>query len=208
MRRRLESLLVLLLAALALVLGGRTTLHAACTPLACGETKSGRLSSPGAVDCYEFTVEDGEAVNITTQVTAGVFQACWRLQGTTDVVCGEGERILGAGTYTIEVFDANQDQSGSYDINMVVVSDTPSNCAATETCGQVATGNIAALGESRTLKFLAAAHDVVSITAQETGGGLSACWELYDPTGLSLGGTCGQREKALAVPGYYTIRVF
>src|SRR5439155_328847 len=110
--------------------------------------------------------------------------------------------------YTIEVFDSNDDQSGAYDVNLAVVSDTASNCGAPLTCGETLAGNITSVGESYTHRFVAAANDTVSITAQETGGGLSACWELYDPTGLSLGGACGQREKTLAVAGGYTIRVF
>jgi hypothetical protein len=165
---------------------------------------------PTETDCFTFTTVDAnEAVSITTHVTAGVFQPCWRLQGTMQIFCGEAERFLASpGTYTIEVFDQNMDQSGAYDINMVVVSDTTSNCGAAHTCGQTAAGNISLVGESDTRHFVAAANDTVSITAQETGGGLSACWELYDPIGLSLGGACGQREKTLAVAGGYTIRVF
>src|SRR5438105_7755173 len=164
---RCRPRVALLLVAHTFVLCGFTrTVHAAClstTPLACGETKNGLLSTADEVDCFQFTVADGEAVSITTQVTAGVFQPCWRIEGTPDVTCGEGERLLAtAGTYTVDVFDAGANQTGAYDINMVVVSETPSNCAVTQTCGQVATGSIAAVGEGRTLRFLAAANDTVS----------------------------------------------
>ena len=94
----------LLLVAHTFVLCGFTrTVHAAClstTPLACGETKNGLLSTADEVDCFQFTVADGEAVSITTQVTAGVFQPCWRIEGTPDATCGEGERLLAtAGTF-------------------------------------------------------------------------------------------------------------
>jgi hypothetical protein len=184
------------------------TCSGAPVSIACGETKSGLLSSANEVDCFQFTVGAGEAVVITTQVTAGVFQACWQLEGTPNVFCGEGEQILGAGTYTIQVFDSGQNQTGAYNVSMVVVSDTAHNCATAHTCGQTVAGNISAVSESDTRRFVAAANDTVSITAQETGGGLTACWELYDPTGLSLGGACGQREKTLAVAGGYTIRIF
>jgi len=205
--------LLALFAAVSLVGAWAPLANAQCsstTSITCGETKSGLLSTPTETDCFTFTTVDAnEAVSITTHVTAGVFQPCWRLQGTTQIFCGEAERFLASpGTYTIEVFDANMDQSGAYDINMVVVSDTTSKCGAAHTCGQTAAGNISLVGESDTRHFVAAANDTVSITAQETGGGLSACWELYDPTGLSLGGACGQREKTLAVAGGYTIRVF
>jgi hypothetical protein len=188
---------------------------AACAPavpIACGETQTGSLTSIGDMDCFEFTAGQGERVGITAQATAGVFQACWQIQGPTGplgLVCGHGERTLPMdGTYTIEVSDSGNDQTGTYDLNMVVVSDTPSRCGGPLTCGQTLAGNVAAVGESDTYRFVATANDTVSITAQETGGGLSACWELYDPSGLSLGTGCGQGERTLAVDGGYTIRVY
>ena len=67
---------------------------------------------------------------------------------------------------------------------------------------------LAAVGQSNTYGFVAAAGETVSITTQETGGFLNACWELYDPAGISLGTACGQAEKALPVAGAYAIRVY
>src|SRR5207249_4619718 len=116
-------------------------------------------------------------------------------------------RTLSAGTYTIEVFDANDDQIGAYDVNLVVVSDTPSNCGEALACGQTPARNITSVGESETYRFVAAAHETVSITAQETGGGMNACWNLYDPQGSAVASACGQAEKTLAFAGNYTIRV-
>ena len=54
----------------------------------------------------------------------------------------------------------------------------------------------------------AVSSEMLEFTAQETGGGMSACWELYNPSGLSLGGQCGQGERTLAVAGGHTIRIF
>jgi hypothetical protein len=211
-RRPQPGLLTLLFAAASLVGAFATRADAVCsmtTAIACGETQSGFLSAASEEDCFQFTDAGAEAISVTTHVTAGVFQPCWQLEGTPDIFCGQGERFLsGAGTYTIHVFDSGANQTGAYDVNLVVVSDTASNCATAHTCGQTAAGNISLVGESDTRRFVAAANDTVSITAQETGGGLSACWELYDPVGLPLGGACGQRERTLAVAGGYTIRVF
>src|SRR5437870_945686 len=208
-RRPQPTLTRLLLAAVSLVgaLGSSADAQT-CAAIACGDTMSGALSVIGETDCYQFTVGEGETVSITTQVTAGVFQPCWQLQGIAGTVCGQATRTLTAGTYTIQVFDNGNDQSGAYDVNLTVVSDTASNCGAPLTCGETLAGNISSVGESYTYRFVAAAHETVSITAQETGGGLSACWELYDPNGQSLGIACGQLEKTLAVAGGYTIRVF
>src|SRR5437870_4224319 len=211
-RRPQPTLTRLLLAAVSLVAAlGSSADARTCSstvPIACGTTPEGVLSAFGETDCYQFTVGMGETVSITTQVTAGVFQPCWQLQGIAGTVCGQATRTLSAGTYTIEVFDANDDQIGAYDVNLVVVSDSPSNCGEALACGQTPARNITSVGESETYRFVAAAHETVSITAQETGGGLNACWELYDPIGQSLGIACGQFEKTLAVAGGYTIRVF
>ena len=210
-RRPQPTLVSLLLAALSLVgaLGSSAAARtcSSTVPIACGQTLSGALSAVGETDCYQFTVGQGETVSITTQVTAGVFQPCWELQEVAGAVCGQATRSLTAGTYTIEVFDPSM-RTGAYDVNLVVVSDTASNCGAPLTCGETLAGNITGVGESYTYRFVAEAQETVSITAQETGGGLNACWELYDPIGQSLGVACGQGEKTLAVAGGYTIRVF
>jgi methionine-rich copper-binding protein CopC len=180
--------------------------------ITCGATQPGALTSLGEHDCYSFTADAGETVSITTQLTAGLFQACWELEGpngTLGVTCGQGERTLpAAGAYTISVFDANNDQTGSYDVNLVVVSDTASACAQSVACGVPAASDVALIGESDVFAFTAFANDTVSITAQETGGGLSACWKLYDPAGAPIASFCGQGEKTLAISGGYTIRVF
>jgi hypothetical protein len=182
------------------------------TAITCGGTLPGTLSVFGEEDCFQFTAQAGETVSITSQLTAGLFQACWELEGPSGslgIFCGQAEKTLSmAGTYTIGVFDLGNDQTGSYDVNMVVVSDTTSACAQSLGCGAPAASDIALIGESDVFTFDALANDTVSITAQETGGGLLACFELYDPIGASLGVFCGQGEKTLAVGGGYTIRVF
>ena len=68
-------------------------------------------------------------------------------------------------------------------------------------------GEIVSVGESKTYTFASVADETVSITAQQTSALLDACWELYDPEGISVVGACGQATKTLAVPGNYTIRV-
>jgi hypothetical protein len=198
-----------------LALAGALVLPAAaraqCTPIACGQIEAGILSMVGESDCYEFTAQAGETVSVTTQETAGLFQACWQISGPTGALgpeCSQDQRTLPeTGTYTITVFDDRNDQAGAYDVSLSFVSDTASNCAEAIGCGGVVPRNIGAIGESDTFRFTALGADAVSITVQETGGSLGGCWELYDPTGLSLGGACGQAERTLAVPGGYTIRV-
>ena len=174
-RRPQPTLVSLLLAAVSLVgaLGSSAAARtcSSTVPIACGQTLSGALSAIGGTDCYQFTVAQGETVSITTQVTAGVFQPCWQLQGIAGTVCGQATRTLSAGTYTIEVFDANDDQIGAYDVNLVVVSDTPSNCGEALACGQTPARNITSVGESETYRFVAAAHETVSTPRRRPAAG-------------------------------------
>lgn len=191
------------------------TCSGSTAPTMCGQTLPGTLSALGETDCFTFDAVAGETVSITTQETAGFFQACWELFAPDGISslgfsCAQDTRTLPAtGTYTIQVYDAPPvAQSGAYDVNLVFVSDTASNCAEAIGCGDTLTRPLSLIGESDTFGFSADVGETLSITVQETGGGLSACWELYDPTGLSLGGICGQDERAMAVAGNYTIRVY
>ncbi len=185
---------------------------ASTAAIACGETKNGALSTVGEVDCFQFDANAGETISVTTELTAGSFQPCWTIVGPGGALspqtCGHGQRTLpNPGTYTIEVHDNGDNETGAYDVNMVVVSDTASNCAEAVACGAPLARDISVVAESDTYRFTGVAGETVSITVQETGGGLSGCWTLHDPTGASLGGACGQDEKTLALDGGYTIRV-
>jgi hypothetical protein len=183
-----------------LVLAGALFLPAAaraqCTPITCGQIEAGILSMVGESDCYEFTAQAGETVSVTTQETAGVFQACWQISGPTGDLgpeCSQDQRTL--------------PETGTYDVSLAFVTDSASSCAEGIACGQTLARSIAAVGESDTFRFTGEIGDAVSITAQETGGGIGACWELYDPDGISLGGVCGQAERTLSETGEHTIRV-
>src|SRR5439155_1228549 len=178
----------------------------------CGQSLPGSIHDVGQSNTYKFSVEAGETVSITAHQTSAFLVACWELydpEGISVVgACGQTEKTLAvAGTYTIRVFDNGDKQTGTYDLNRVVISDTASSCAQPILCGETLARNIAATGESDTYRFVAAAGEAVSITSRETAGFLTACWEIYDPQGLSLGTACGQTEKTLAVAGGYTIRV-
>ena len=105
------------------------------------------------------------------------------------------------------MFDDDDMQSGSYDVNLVVISDTVHSCAQPIACGQVLDGSIGLKGESDTFRISGAAGDVVKIDTTITGGQLNACWEFYDPTGASLGGACGADDRTLATTlAGYTLR--
>src|SRR5205814_2328692 len=135
--------------------------------------------------------------------------------------CGQAKKALAVGgAYTIRVYDNGDGDTGTYDVNLVVVSQTASSCAQPILCGETLARNIATVGESDTYRFVAvegesgtyrvsgAAGDVVKIETKTVGGMLNACWEFYDPTGASLGGACGVDSRTLATDlAGYTLRV-
>jgi hypothetical protein len=206
---RLLGIALLVAALVPAPAGAQCTTTSAIT---CGDTLSGQLVAASDVNCYTFDADAGETVSVTTQETAGVFQACWEIDGPgglLGIVCGQDQRTLpSGGTYTIQVFDSGHNQTGSYDVNLAFVSETAHNCGEAMSCGQTLARQITKVGESDTFTFMGVAAETLSITVQETGGGLAGCWELYDPSGASLGGACGQDERTLAVPGLHTVRVF
>lgn len=213
-RRAFRGTLVLLVSLL--VVAVRADAQPTCDStmaIACGDSVAGSLASIGESDCYTFTAAQGEAVGITTQETAGIFQACWTLFTPAGVsmgqTCGHDERTLpDTGTYTIQVADAGDDETGAYSLGFVVLSATASTCASPIGCGETVAGDLAGVGRSDTYTFSALTGDTVSLTTTQTGGALVACWELYDPSGLSLGTRCGQDERTLASDGDYTVRVY
>src|SRR5438552_18906103 len=101
--------------------------------------------------------------------------------------CGHDEKQLSlAGSYTIRVHDSADAKTGTYDVNLAVVSDTASSCAQALTCGQSLPGNIRDVGQSNTYKLSLEAGETVSITAHQTSAFLDACRELYDPEGIPV----------------------
>lgn len=161
---------------------------AQCSPIACGQTLAGALSVVGEVDCFEVSLTAGETVSITTQEIAGFFQACWELfsplGGSLGITCGQDQRTVpDTGTYMLNVFDSGGNQSGAYDLNLVVVSDTGSSCGEPLGCGETLPRQIVAVAESDTFVF-----------EGTVGDGVSACWHLYDPQGVLIANACGVRR--------------
>jgi hypothetical protein len=79
------------------LLAGAQPVRAQSPTISCGETLAGFLAI-GEVDTFDFDAQQNEAISITTQETAGVFQACWRVLvpcgGDLGIVCGQAARTL------------------------------------------------------------------------------------------------------------------
>ena len=84
--------------------------------------------------------------------------------------------------------------AGNYTLTYVVVSDSPSSCAAPIACGTTVATSFVTPTESDTYAYTAASGDIVGITSSETAAGLNACWELYNPAGTrSRAHACSER---------------
>jgi hypothetical protein len=180
----------------------------------CGQTLARSVATKGESDTFKFVAAAGETVSVTSEATGGFLDACWEIYDPDGLslggVCGQTEKTLAvAGGYTIRISDNDDSDTGTYDANVVVVSDTAHNCAQPIACGDVLSGSIAQRGQSDTYKVSGAqVSGSVKIDTEETGGQLNACWEFYDPTGASLSGVCGMAQRTLAFAGAYTLRVF
>src|SRR3989475_10165154 len=95
-------------------------------------------------------------------------------------ICGQTEKTLAtAGGYTIRVSDNDDTETGTYDVNLVVISDSAHNCAQPIACGDVRMGSLDRKGESDTYRVSGEAGDVVRIETKTVGGMLNACWRVY-----------------------------
>jgi hypothetical protein len=216
--RRLASLV----AAAIFSLGGAAAAPAqtcsSTSALACGEVKTGTIGVVGETDCFTFTGEAGEVVELLAKTTAGGSKACAQLRDPSgDVVggdaCGQpATRTLPAtGTYTIRLFEQSNDETGPYAVQMQVLSATASSCpAATLPCGANENGVLGSIVERDVYRFVAAAAgEVVSITVSDAASPFEACWQLYAADGSAVGTQqCAQDIRTLPAAGAYTIRVF
>src|SRR6185436_11673388 len=189
------------------------TASSCAVPLTCGQPLvDHEIAAVGESKTYTFASLADETVSITSQQTSALLDACWELYNPEGIsvvgACGQATKTLAEpGNYTIRVSDNGDNQTGTFNLDLAFVSDTGSSCAEGLVCGDALPREITAVGQSQTFLYQAAADEAVSISAQETGGFLSACWEVYDPAGISLGGSCAQAEKKFAAAGAYTIRI-
>ena len=177
--------------------------------MTCGETLPGTLSVGGESDCFTFTGQVGETVSITTQETAGFFQACWILYTPTGAALGpecaqETRTLPETGTYTIVIYDNPVPfvETGAYDVNLVFVSDTASNCAEPIGCGDTLARPLTLIGESDTFMFAA---DVVlgqpfgmrqRVVERAIRGELNRPGKRVATLGRRRGRICGARRDA------------
>lgn len=191
---------------------------ASTRPLACGEVKTGTIAALDETDCYEFSGDAGEVVQLLAKAVGSSIEACLQLRDPNgDAVgadaCGEPATLTlpATGTYTVRLFDRSHDETGGYAVQLQVLSASGSSCpTATLPCGANRAGFLASTVQSDTYRVVAGeSGEVVSITTADTSSPFEACWQLYGADGSAVGTpACGHDIRTLPVAGPYTIRVF
>ncbi len=185
--------------------------------IACGDVKAGNVGAVGQTDCFEFTGEAGEVVSVLARSPNAAIQACAQLRDSAGAVMGQDAcgqpatfTLPASGTYSLRLFDRSNDETGSYAVQLQVLSATPSSCPAALPCGASESGVVASVVQSNTYRFVAGeAGEVVSITATDTTAPFEACWQLYGADGSPIGTLqCNHDVRTLPSAGPYTIRVF
>jgi hypothetical protein len=189
--------------------------------IACGEVKAGNITAVGQTDCFTFTAEAGEVVNLLSKAVGvgSSIEACSQLRGPSGNIigadaCGQPSTITlpATGTYTIRLFDQSNDETGAYNVQVQVLSATTSSCpVATVPCGATPGGILGSIVQSNTYRFVATeADEVVSITVADVKDlPFEACWQLYAADGSPLGTLeCAEATRTLPAAGVYTVRVF
>lgn len=190
------------------------TASSCAVPLSCGQTLAGSIAAPTESDTFSFAARAGDVVSVTTTETGPGLNACWEVYTPAGASlggqCGADTKVLTtAGNYTIRVYDNGNDDTGLYDINLAVVSESASNCGEPIACGQTLSRTIGAVAESDTFTFATLLpNEAVRVATGDQGLALNACWQLYDPTGGVLGSACDLAgDVVLSAPGTHTISV-
>ena len=198
--------------------------------IACGETKTGDFETPGEIDTYTFLAQAGESVAISVPGTADP-ETCWQLYnpaGTAvgSVQCrgGATRALTATGVYTVEVFDADLDETGAYTITVEAVSGTANGesngppapvCQRGDdgtqsiVCSEMKQGTFSAPGETDTYTFFSMGSHTITVSVSNTTAP-EPCWQIFAPDGAAVGAVTCRASANRALPaqsGAYTIRL-
>ncbi len=219
----------------------------------CGDTLARRIIEPGEIDEITFQAQGEEVVSITAiglpSLAGSLADLRWAVYApdgrlvptsTGDKACAgqcETRPLPGKGTFTIRVFDADDDGAGDYHLTLEAVSATADgvpNGPPQPTCARVVaglpdgtrpidrqeslSGFTQVLGETDTFTFPADAGEVLNIKVMSVLGdadtGFDPQWELFDPKGQRVLSATGAAHcehacntKPLPGNGVYTIKV-
>ncbi|MBI3783232.1 MAG: hypothetical protein HY270_07510 [Deltaproteobacteria bacterium] len=176
--------------------------------LTCGQPVSAYLA-PDAEDTYLISTA-GNAVVVADAVRTGGSLDLLDLEAGGHETCGGSLAWTVEGSSELQVRDCRNGQhSGTYTLNLNVVSQGPDNCAETMPCGIFPyVRRLVNEGGTDSYSFLGKAGDKITIRATAINGAIGAMRvRLFDPDGTALasGDTCsGMLNTTLSQNGTYT----
>lgn len=183
----------------------------ACTPISYGATPvAGMISSAGEEDCFTFTGAIGERVRAVAVEMSSGWTAYLELKRPNDTQCNAGfdaNCLLDTnGTYTLLVRDFSDDDTGSYNLQLLRLNN-PVGCNAVSYGDTPTSGVISVAPEHDCYTFTGAVGERVRAQAVETSSGMTAYIELLRPDGTTLCGPGFDVECLLNVDGAHTLLV-
>ncbi len=183
------------------------------TPISCGETKTGNLTTPDQTDTYTFNGNAGEAVTVTSVGTSGGVGAVATLQNSlgTDLTSngtGNGffDFVLPTNdSYTIVISEWGSNNTGTYGVSLQF---STGRCSTSISCGQTIAGNLSSGVQQDAYSFSGNAGEAVTVAA--AGPGMIAIVRLYDGAGSFLVSSSGNNSVDFVLPttGTYTVLVW
>ena len=136
------------------------------TPISCGQTMTGSISTVGQKNNYTFTASANDKVTIRLVVTSGGMNPYLELYDSAMTKIAYNYSSSGnytsidktlttGGTYTIRVYDYGNDATGNYNLTWQRLN-IPCN-ATSITCGQTLSGSLSAAGQQNYYSFTATA---------------------------------------------------
>ena len=199
-----------------------TTTACNATPITCGQTTAGSLSTAVEQDFYTFTATANDKVTIRLVRTSGTMDPYLELYDTTGTRIASdytssgnsatiNSTLTAGGTYIIVVYDYNNDETGDYNLTWQKLN-PPCNATAI-TCGQTTPVSLSAAGERDFYSFTVTAGDAVTIRLIKTLGTFQPKLVLYDSAGTSIASSYNYSgndvvlDRSLSPGGTYILEV-
>ncbi len=193
------------------------------TAASSGQPLTGNIDHAGDVKFYSFSATSGQVVAIQVTKLGGPGTPYFEVYDPNQVrIDAQGDRWSGMarsevrltanGDYTIRVYDADVNETLSYQIlvQRLVPAPSPTPIAS----GQPLSGNIGHAGDVRFYAFSGASGQVVAIQVTKLGGSGTPYFEVYDPNQVRIDAQgdrwsgMARSEVRLSANGDYTIRVY
>src|SRR6266403_1639428 len=178
--------------------------------IACAQTISGTINSPGQTNTYTFLANAGESVTLlalgqSMSAVADVYSPTGsRIGGSTNMFTGP-MNLASTGTYTIRVHADNSESTGTYGISLTFLT---GRCGTQLIWGRPTTNTVTLLAEVDSYTFSGNAGESVVINTT-AGSNFTAAAFVAGPNGAIIANWVnGTTSLDLASTGTYTVGVY